>query len=52
MVFLTAQTDTEDEIKGYELGAIDYIRKPLHKKTLLLRVGRALSESQQKKIQG
>ena len=52
VVFLTAQTDTEDEIKGYELGAIDYIRKPLHKKTLLLRVGRALSESQQKKIQG
>ena len=42
VVFITARDTKEDEIKGYELGAVDYIRKPIHKKTLLLRIGRIL----------
>jgi type IV pilus assembly protein PilB len=42
VVFLTARDTKEDEIRGYELGAEDYIRKPIHKKTLLLRIGRIL----------
>ena len=29
IVFLTGKTDAEDETKGFELGAIDYIHKPL-----------------------
>ncbi len=29
VVFLTARTETEDEFKGLELGAIDYIAKPI-----------------------
>ncbi len=40
VVFLTARDNQEDEIKGYELGALDYIRKPIHKNTLLMRIGR------------
>lgn len=40
VVFLTARDNQEDEIKGYELGALDYIRKPIHKSTLLMRIGR------------
>jgi len=42
VVFLTGRDAQEDEIKGYELGAVDYIRKPIHKKTLLMRISRLL----------
>ena len=30
VVFLTARTETEDEAKGFELGAVDYIHKPFN----------------------
>ncbi|MCK4504230.1 MAG: Flp pilus assembly complex ATPase component TadA [Candidatus Aegiribacteria sp.] len=42
VVFLTGRDKAEDEVKGYELGAEDYIRKPLHKETLLLRIRKIL----------
>ncbi len=29
VIFLTGLTDAEDETKGFEVGAVDYIRKPL-----------------------
>jgi len=29
VIFLTAKTDIEDEAKGLELGAVDYITKPI-----------------------
>ena len=28
VIFLTGQTGTEDETKGFEVGAVDYIHKP------------------------
>lgn len=28
VIFLTGKTDTEDEAKGFEVGAVDYIHKP------------------------
>jgi CheY-like chemotaxis protein len=28
VIFLTGQTETDDEIKGFALGAVDYIHKP------------------------
>lgn len=28
VIFLTGKTDAEDETKGFEVGAVDYIRKP------------------------
>lgn len=45
IVFLTAMTSAEHRLKGYELGADDYIPKPFHLKELLLRVERALQRT-------
>ena len=38
VIFLTAKTDSEDEEKGFELGAVDYITKPISPSKLLSRV--------------
>jgi DNA-binding response OmpR family regulator len=42
---MTASDKVEDEIKGLMLGAEDYIRKPINKNTLLLRVKKVLDNS-------
>lgn len=42
IVFVTARTEEADEVKGFELGAVDYIKKPIKKEILLMRVKRAL----------
>ena len=38
VIFMTARSDEEDRIKGFELGADDYISKPFMPQELLLRV--------------
>jgi len=38
IVFLTAKTETDDIVKGFELGAVDYVTKPFRKQELLARV--------------
>jgi putative two-component system response regulator len=38
VIFLTAKTDTEAVIRGFELGAIDYVTKPFNSAELLSRV--------------
>ncbi|MBP0002851.1 MAG: hybrid sensor histidine kinase/response regulator [Cyanobacteria bacterium SBC] len=38
IVFMTALGDTESKIKGFDLGAVDYITKPFEEKELLARV--------------
>ncbi|MCX5830639.1 MAG: response regulator [Deltaproteobacteria bacterium] len=38
IVFLTAKTEVEDETKGFELGAVDYITKPISPPVVLARV--------------
>lgn len=38
VIFLTSKSEYEDEIKGFELGAMDYIKKPVQKEILLLRL--------------
>lgn len=38
IIFLTALTDSEDIIKGFEYGAMDYITKPFNLPELLVRV--------------
>ncbi len=43
VIFLTAKTLAEYEIKGLELGAVDYIFKPFHLKALKLRIFNVLS---------
>jgi DNA-binding response OmpR family regulator len=50
ILFLTAQADAESRLKGYELGAEDYIPKPFHLKELLLRVERVLSAHPQRAL--
>ncbi|VVN74606.1 putative cyclic di-GMP phosphodiesterase [Pseudomonas fluorescens] len=42
IIFLTAMTATEDEILGLELGAVDYIAKPIRPPLLLARVSTQL----------
>lgn len=38
VIFLTARTQTEDLVKGFESGAVDYVTKPFNKAELLARV--------------
>jgi PAS domain S-box-containing protein len=38
VIFLTAKTEIEDELKGFALGAVDYISKPISPPILLARV--------------
>jgi PAS domain S-box-containing protein len=38
IIFLTALTDSVDKLQGFELGAIDFIPKPLHCEEVLARV--------------
>ena len=37
-IFITALTDLNSMAKGFELGAIDYIKKPFHPQELLIRL--------------
>lgn len=48
VIFLTAQRNLEDELKGFELGAVDYITKPISLPLLLTRINNQLALSQQK----
>ncbi|MFN8240604.1 MAG: response regulator [Bacteroidales bacterium] len=38
VIFLTARTETEDIVKGFQTGGVDYITKPFKKEELLARV--------------
>lgn len=38
LLFLTALGDTVDKVKGFELGAVDYITKPIRSEEVLARV--------------
>jgi len=43
VIFLTARTETEDLVKGFEMGAVDYVTKPFNATELLVRVRTHLS---------
>jgi len=38
VIFLTAKTETADLVKGFELGAVDYVSKPFNAHELMARV--------------
>ena len=38
IIFLTAKVETEDIVRGFELGAVDYVTKPFNSTELLARV--------------
>jgi DNA-binding response OmpR family regulator len=48
IIFVTAKNQTEDVIKGFEVGGNDYIRKPFSMEELILRVNNLLNLSSQK----
>ncbi len=43
IIFLTAKTETADLVKGFELGAVDYVAKPFNAHELLARVNTHLT---------
>jgi two-component system, sensor histidine kinase and response regulator len=43
IIFLTARTETESIVQGFQLGAVDYITKPFNATELLVRVQTHLS---------
>lgn len=52
IVFLTAKSMKEDTLKGFNLGADDYITKPFSMEELLVRVNAILRRTDQAQIQG
>src|SRR5213076_3588693 len=46
IIFLTAKTDTADIVKGFEMGAVDYVGKPFNAHELLARVSTHLTVDQ------
>lgn len=48
VIFITAKTDSESIIRGFEAGAVDYITKPFIQSELLIRVKTQLSISRSK----
>jgi signal transduction histidine kinase len=43
IIFLTAKTETGDIVRGFDLGAVDYVAKPFHAHELLARVSTHLT---------
>lgn len=44
IIFLTARTDEESVVRGFEKGANDYIRKPFSQKEMIARIRNQLSD--------
>jgi len=49
VIFLTAKTDSQSIIQGFETGAVDYITKPYNRKELLMRVKTHLTLQKQRR---
>ena len=49
VLFLTARTEISDKLKGFEVGAVDYITKPIQKEEVIARVETHLLLVEQKR---
>ena len=38
VIFMTALSNTEDKVKGFEMGAVDYVTKPIQREEILARI--------------
>lgn len=38
VIFLTAKSDAQDIVKGFDIGGVDYVTKPFHSAELLARI--------------
>ncbi len=45
IIFMTALSDTVDKVKGFELGAVDYVTKPIQQQEVLARINTHLTIS-------
>jgi two-component system, sensor histidine kinase and response regulator len=43
IIFMSARTETQDKVKGFQVGAVDYVDKPVHKEEVLARVNAHIS---------
>jgi DNA-binding response OmpR family regulator len=50
IIFLTAKTQTEDVLKGFQSGGNDYIRKPFSMEELIVRINNLLSLANKKTV--
>ncbi|MFJ3389458.1 response regulator transcription factor [Lysinibacillus sp. NPDC086135] len=50
VIMLTAKISIDDKIKGFEIGADDYVVKPFHPKEILVRAERLLPDSHKKQV--
>ena len=48
VIFITCMSDEEDEARGFEVGAVDFIAKPIVPSILLARIGTQIMLEQQK----
>jgi type IV pilus assembly protein PilB len=49
IIFLSGSTSEQDEIRSFEMGAVDYIRKPVRKELLLSRAQNALNKRERRR---
>jgi len=49
VIFMTALSDTVDKVKGFEIGAVDYITKPVQQEEVLARITAHLTLRKQQK---
>jgi len=50
IIFITAKTETEDEVKGFVVGGVDYITKPISPPVVLARVQAHMALKREKEL--